>query len=65
MLQFLNFVQFNILQNAEGGSGDASPPTANFDFKMVSKNCANFVLKCVVIFKFCAASLPEISLKEV
>ncbi len=25
---------------------------ANFDFKMVSKNCTNFVLNCAAIFKF-------------
>ncbi len=62
MLQFLNFVLFTILQNAGGGgSGDASPTIANFDFKMVSKNCANFVPKWAVIFKVCAAPLLEVS----
>ncbi len=30
------------------------PPNCNFDLKMVSKNCANFVLNYAAIFKFCA-----------
>ncbi len=42
-----------------------SAPLANYDLKMVSKNWANFVLNCAIIFKFCAASLPEISPKEI
>ncbi len=31
-----------------------TPPIANFDSKMVPKNCANFVLNCAAIFKLCA-----------
>ncbi len=39
-------------------------PLANCD-KNGIKNCANFVLNCAVILKFCAAPLPEMSPKEV
>ncbi len=31
---------------------------------MVSNNCANFELNYAAIFKFCHASLPEISAKD-
>ncbi len=34
------------------------PPTiANFDLKIVPKNCDNFVLNCAAIFKFCDVHL--------
>ncbi len=35
-----------------GTSPQPPPPIANFDVKMVPKNCANFVLNCAAIFKF-------------
>ncbi len=66
MLQFLNSALFTFLQNAWGGAAPETPAhIANFDFKIVSKNCANFVLNRAAILKFCVAPLLEICPKDI
>ncbi len=53
VLQFLNFMLFTFLENVGLLPPETPTHTSNFRSKMLLKNCANFVLNCVAIFKFC------------